>query len=125
MFEIIDKNNAKKDASPGGGRDANTAQAAYVNTKADMGIGIKSLCFSYPSQSSRLVLDNISLSVRPRELVAFVGKSGGGKSSLLSVISGLYNYQKGEVVVGGCDLSTSKHMLIKEQVWLHVIPVEF
>lgn len=114
---MIDKNRAEKEASLSTGGDLKN-QYAQVGNNVDMGIDIKSLSFSYPSQPSRIVLDGISLSVRPRELVAFVGKSGSGKSTLLSIISGLYNCKKGEVVVGGCDLSASKDMLINEQVWL-------
>jgi ABC-type polar amino acid transport system ATPase subunit len=46
------------------------------------------------------VLSNVSLSVRPGEVAAIIGPSGGGKSTLLRCINGLESFQDGEVQVG-------------------------
>lgn len=61
-----------------------------------MGIIIKNLSFSY---AEKQVLDNINLSVRTGESVGIVGVSGGGKSTLLKLVSGLYDVQIGEIFV--------------------------
>jgi polar amino acid transport system ATP-binding protein len=48
----------------------------------------------------RLVLDGVSLSVGPGELVALIGPSGGGKSTILRCVNGLTPFDGGEVRVG-------------------------
>lgn len=91
-----------------------TASACYSAVEG-LGIETRSLTFCYPSQPSRPVLHQVSITVKPNELVAFVGKSGSGKSTLLAIISGLYHCAEGQVVVGGCDLSNT-HLLVKQKV---------
>ncbi|MGQ9462937.1 MAG: ABC transporter ATP-binding protein [Candidatus Fervidibacter sp.] len=51
------------------------------------------------------VLNGVNLSVRKGEVVAVVGVSGTGKSTLLKVIAGLVPVRKGAVRVFGCDLA--------------------
>ncbi|RUQ21155.1 ABC transporter ATP-binding protein [Kocuria sp. HSID16901] len=53
------------------------------------------------------VLRDINLSVRRGEKIAFVGESGGGKSTLMSLLQGLYTPSNGSVQVAGFDTSTS------------------
>lgn len=53
-------------------------------------------------------LDGVSLNVRPGEMVAVVGPSGSGKSSLLAVAGALTTPDSGAVRVGGHDLLTMK-----------------
>src|ERR1700687_1191629 len=48
----------------------------------------------------RLVLDSITLDVRPGETVALIGPSGGGKSTLLRCLNGLTPFDDGAVQVG-------------------------
>lgn len=50
------------------------------------------------------LLHDISIAIRPRELVCLIGPSGSGKSTLLSVLSGRASPDGGHVVVGGRDL---------------------
>ncbi len=61
-----------------------------------MSILIENLSFTY---GNKPVLDNINLSVKTGETVGIVGVSGGGKSTLLKLISGLYDVQCGEITV--------------------------
>ncbi|MGO1501575.1 MAG: ABC transporter ATP-binding protein [Marinobacter sp.] len=50
------------------------------------------------------VLDDVSFSACHGQLTAIVGASGSGKSTLLRLIARLYEYEKGEVLIGGRDL---------------------
>jgi len=50
------------------------------------------------------LLHDITLAIRPRELVCLIGPSGSGKSTLLSVLSGRVRPDAGQVVVGGRNL---------------------
>ncbi len=54
---------------------------------------------------NKVVLNGVDLFVRRGEILAVVGVSGTGKSTLLKVIVGLVPFQKGTVSVLGCDLS--------------------
>ncbi len=56
------------------------------------------------SFGARTVLENISLDVRKGEVVALVGPSGGGKSTLLRCLVGLNDFEKGDVTVGNARL---------------------
>ena len=56
--------------------------------------------FSYPGQS-QLALSDINLTVMPGETVAFVGMSGGGKSTLVNLVPNFYSVGKGEIKLDG------------------------
>ena len=58
------------------------------------------LSFAY---SSSLALDNITLSVRPGEIVTLVGPSGCGKSTLLKLVAGLLHPSGGRLLMDGAD----------------------
>ncbi|TNF36966.1 MAG: ABC transporter ATP-binding protein, partial [Gammaproteobacteria bacterium] len=64
-----------------------------------VGIRVDHVRFAYPSQdgSREPVLDDVSLNIRPGEKIALVGASGGGKSTLVQVILGLYTPQSGQL----------------------------
>ena len=67
-----------------------------INT--DVGeISIKNLSFRY---EERKIIDNLSLSVKKGEKIAFVGESGSGKSTLIKILLGLLKYNQGEVRLG-------------------------
>ncbi|MFV3076853.1 peptidase domain-containing ABC transporter [Niveispirillum fermenti] len=55
-------------------------------------------------RESEPVLANLSFEVAPREVVALVGRCGGGKSTVLKLISGLYAAQGGSVRIDGRDI---------------------
>lgn len=67
------------------------------------GVKFDKVWFKY-NDSGDWILREISLEVAPGETVAFVGMSGGGKSSLVGLIPRFYDIQKGSVLVGGKDV---------------------
>ncbi len=52
------------------------------------------------------VLKDISFKVKPGETVAFVGATGAGKSSITNLITRLYEFQRGEILIDGIDIRT-------------------
>ena len=67
---------------------------------------VTDLCKSYPVRDDALmVLRDLTLSVASGEMVAIMGASGVGKSTLLHVIGGLDRIDRGQILVGDADLS--------------------
>ena len=71
-------------------------------------ISLENARLSYPSPEGEVpVLRGLDLEIREREIVAVMGPSGSGKSSLIAVISGLERAMGGKVDVLGHDLTTA------------------
>lgn len=64
-------------------------------------IKFKDVSFKY---SDRNVLDDISFTAKQNEVTALVGPSGCGKSTILRLIARLYDYDEGEITIGGIDI---------------------
>ncbi|OUS27078.1 lipid A export permease/ATP-binding protein MsbA [Gammaproteobacteria bacterium 45_16_T64] len=75
----------------------------YVSSDVLGAIEIKNVDFSYPGQDE-LVLKDISLSIKPGEMIALVGKSGSGKSTLVSLLPRFYDSVKGSIQLDGVDI---------------------
>lgn len=65
-------------------------------------IEFKNVWFSYIDDE--YVLKDLSFSVKPGQSVAFVGATGAGKSSVISLISRMYEFQKGSISIDGVDI---------------------
>ena len=75
-----------------------------VVTRLSGGIELNNVSFRY-SESMPLVVDNLSLKIRPGQYVAIVGKTGCGKSTLMRLLLGFETPQKGAVYYDGKDLA--------------------
>src|SRR5947209_9681703 len=60
--------------------------------------------FPQPNGQMRRVLDDINLEVRPGEMIALIGPTGCGKSTVMRILAGLIQPTKGEVLDGGKPL---------------------
>jgi ATP-binding cassette subfamily B (MDR/TAP) protein 9 len=65
---------------------------------------IRDVDLFYPARPQRKVLDHMNLSAPPGHVVALVGPSGGGKSSLISLIQHLYEPSSGCIMIDGMDV---------------------
>lgn len=71
--------------------------------------------FTYPG-ASRPALEDVSFSVRPGQVVALVGPSGGGKTTAASLIPRFWDVDSGRVTVGGADVRELDSAALMERV---------
>ncbi|HWF43926.1 MAG TPA: ABC transporter ATP-binding protein [Candidatus Kapabacteria bacterium] len=85
---------------------AEPAQAAALGAapsfRARGQIEFRNVWFAYNNED--FVLKNISFSVMPGQTVAFVGATGAGKSSIANLMTRLYEFQQGEILIDGVDI---------------------
>ena len=74
----------------------------YPRHPKDASVSLKDVHFSYDGKTD--VIKGVSLKIQPGQMVAFVGPSGGGKSTLANLICRFFDVQSGSVRVGGADV---------------------
>jgi len=78
-------------------------------------IEIKDLSFRYTPMDP-WVLENFNLSIKAGEMVTLTGKSGGGKTTLMKLMLGLYQAEEGQILVDGQEISKIGHTNWRRQV---------
>lgn len=78
-------------------------EGATPLTKIDGEISFEDVSFEYPDDRNP-VLSHISLRIRPGEKVALVGPSGGGKTTLCSLVPRFYDPTEGRILIDGQDI---------------------
>jgi ATP-binding cassette subfamily B protein len=91
IFEVLDVKVAIQDAPD-----------AQPLSDAPATVEFKNVTFGY--DPARPVLHDISLKVNPREVVALVGPTGSGKTSIIALTHRFYEVDQGQVLVGGQDV---------------------
>ena len=79
------------------------SEGKEVITRLSGGIELTNVSFRY-NENMPLILDNMSLKIRPGQYVAIVGKTGCGKSTLMRLLLGFEKPQKGAVYYDGRDI---------------------
>jgi subfamily B ATP-binding cassette protein MsbA len=92
------------------------AQGLFLPGKAKGSIEFSKVCFSY--QKDRPALCDINLSIKPGEILAIVGPSGGGKTSLANLLPRFYDPCSGQVLLDGQDITTLNLDHLREQIAL-------
>jgi len=82
--------------------------------QATVGIALEQVSFAYADGET--VLDDVSLAVAAGEKVALVGASGGGKSTLVQALLGLYPVKAGQIRYGGVPVSEIGWETVREHV---------
>lgn len=93
VFDIIENDKFKKEKF-----------GTYSKKKLDGELEFKNVSFSYDNEKD--VLKDISFNIKKYETISFVGKSGSGKSTILSLLSGLYKIEddRGMVMIDGVNI---------------------
>ena len=90
--------------APRAGKQPETAEIAFDH-----------VTFAYPG-TQRPALQDVSFTVRPGQVVALVGPSGGGKTTAASLIPRFWDVDQGHVLVGGCDVRELDPQALMRQV---------
>ena len=78
------------------------------------GVEFDNVCFEY--EMGRPVLQNVSLTVKKGQTVAFVGNSGGGKSTLVNLLPRFYDVKSGAVKIDGTDVRDIDIDSLRDQI---------
>ncbi|MFW5894944.1 MAG: ABC transporter ATP-binding protein, partial [Bacillota bacterium] len=91
IFETIDAQDERQDGE------------AYMFSNTSPLIAFKDVMFTYPGNNEPIIT-HFNLEIDPNETVAFVGPSGGGKSTVVKLIMGYYDNYTGSLKIGGHEL---------------------
>ena len=72
------------------------------NTPKDNGVVLEHVSYSYDGEKN--ALNDVSLKIRPGQVVALVGASGGGKTTLANIVTRFFDPQKGCILIGNIDI---------------------
>jgi ATP-binding cassette subfamily C protein len=88
--------------------------------KRTVGLRVENVCFAYQlddeADDQAWVLKDVNLDIKPGEKVALVGASGGGKSTLVQVILGMYPPQSGKLYFDGVPVTEIGLDVVREHV---------
>ena len=82
----------------------------------DGSIEFRHVDFAYKKDSDEPVLEDIDLKIRSGETIGIIGGTGSAKTSLVNLISRLYDVTKGEVLVGGRNVKDYDMEVLRNQV---------
>ena len=77
-------------------------EATKCQKPTDASVQLKNVSYSYDGEVK--AIDNVSLDIKSGQTVAFVGPSGGGKTTLANLITRFFDADSGEVLVGGVSV---------------------
>ncbi|GIY07380.1 mitochondrial potassium channel ATP-binding subunit [Caerostris darwini] len=69
-------------------------------------VKFNNVVFAYPSRPNQVVLKDFSLTLPSRKMVALCGLSGGGKSTVATLLERFYDIENGSITIDGCDIKS-------------------
>ena len=79
-------------------------------------IEFKNVTFRYNEESEKPVLDRVNIKINSGETIGIIGATGSSKSSLVNLISRLYDVSSGEVLVGGKNVKEYDLKVLRDKV---------
>ena len=104
LFDILDE--------PG-----ESDQGTYQVERAKGALEFKSLSFQYQGSNEPALID-INFKAEPGQTIALVGASGGGKSTLVNLVSRFYTHDKGEILLDGIEINAYQLNSLRHQIAL-------
>ncbi|KAE8657242.1 ABC transporter B family member 19 [Hibiscus syriacus] len=104
IFEMIERNT--------------TSKTGYKLGKVEGHIEFKDVSFSYPSRPDVVIFNRFSLSIPAGKIVALVGGSGSGKSTVISLIERFYEPLAGEILLDGNNVRDLDLKWLRQQIGL-------
>ena len=77
-------------------------------------IEFKNVWFAYKDEE--WILKDVSFHIKPKQVVAFVGATGAGKTTILQLIVRNYDIQKGQILIDGKDIRTIKIKILRSKI---------
>jgi ATP-binding cassette, subfamily B, multidrug efflux pump len=102
VFEVIDTRANIQD------------EGTLKNIDFSQDITFKNISFAY--QDEKWVLNNINLSIQKGSMVAFVGATGAGKSSIVNLLGRFYEYQKGDILIGNKNIKELELAYLRKNI---------
>lgn len=103
IFELLDEKENLEDLNLG------TSANNFLGN-----IEFKNVWFSYNDKD--WVLKDVSFSITKGQTAAFVGQTGSGKTTIISLISGFYKVQKGEILIDGININEIKKRDLRKNI---------
>ena len=79
-------------------------------------IELRNVCFKYGGPEAPNILSNVTLDIAPGRMVAFVGRSGCGKTTLIKLIAGLLEPTEGTILFDNVDLKTLNYRDVRRHI---------
>lgn len=73
----------------------------YLSSPVKGDVEFKGVHFSYPSRKDTKLFHDLSFNVNAGQKIALVGPSGSGKSTIIKLLSGLYPFEQGDILIDG------------------------
>jgi ABC-type multidrug transport system fused ATPase/permease subunit len=81
-------------------------------------IEFQNIRFAYPSRPEMLVLKDLNLKIKPKEVIAIVGSSGAGKSTISALLSRFYEPNQGKILIDEITIESFDLKHLREQIAL-------
>ena len=89
----------------------------HIDRKKFQGkIEFKNVLFSYPSNSKKIILNKINISIEPGEKICFIGPSGSGKSTIGQLIERFYDVNEGEILIDNINIKNYNLVSIRKNI---------